>query len=159
IKQAETASPDRFKVVFSETFDLAGKDYTSLLNKVKDANAAAYRVDARGTDYMTMQTQYKQLGMYHLYETFGPRGAEKAARDALRASSDYIVAAAWFDSLMPGDSVKKWLDTIKVTGDSPEWYLASGWEVAGILTGAIQTAGGGAQEKGRDITVNPNSAA
>ena len=154
IKQAETASPDRFKVVFSETFDLAGKDYTSLLNKVKDANADAYMVDARVNDYITMQTQYKQLGMYHLYETFGPRGAEKAARDALKASSDYIVAAAWFDSLMPGDSVKKWLDTIKVTGDSPEWYLASGWEVARILTGAIQKAGGVDKQKVRDIVFN-----
>src|SRR3989442_15849747 len=154
IQDGAKASPDRFQVVFDSAFDLAGKDYTSLLNKVKDANADAFMVDARVNDYITMQTQYKQLGMYHLYETYGPRGAEKAARDALKASSDYIVAAAWFDSLMPGDNVKKWLDTIKVTGDSPEWYLASGWEVARILTGAIQKAGGVDKQKVRDTIFN-----
>jgi branched-chain amino acid transport system substrate-binding protein len=138
IKTSEAASPDRFKVVFSETFDLNGKDYTSLLNKVKDANADAYMVDARVADYITMQTQYKQLGMYHQYLTYGPRGPEKAARDALKDSSDYITAATWFDSLMPGDNVKKWLETFKATGDSPEWYAAAAWECARILTGAIQ---------------------
>jgi len=138
IKASETASPDRFKVVFSETFDLNGKDYTSLLNKVKDAGADAYMVDARVADYITMQTQYKQLGMYHQYLTYGPRGPEKAARDALKDSSDYITAATWFDSLMPGDVVKKWVDNFAKTGDSPEWYAASAWECARILTGAIQ---------------------
>lgn len=138
LQDGEKAAPDRFKVVFNEPFDLNGKDYTSLLNKVKDANADAYMVDARVSDYITMQTQYKQLGMYHQYLTYGPRGPEKAARDALKDSSDYITAATWFDSLMPGDTVKKWLDTFKATGDSPEWYAASAWECARILTAAIQ---------------------
>jgi ABC-type branched-subunit amino acid transport system substrate-binding protein len=101
-----------------------------------------------------MKTQNKQLGMYHQYVTYGPRGPEKAARDALKGSSDFIIAATWFDSLMPGDNVKKWLDTIKVTGDSPEWYLASGWEVARIMTGAIQKAGGVDKQKVRDILFN-----
>jgi branched-chain amino acid transport system substrate-binding protein len=140
LQDGEKAAADRFKIVFNETFDLNGKDYTSLLNKVKDANADAFMVDARVADYITMQTQYKQLGMYHPYVTYGPRGPEKAARDALRDSSDYITAATWFDSLMPGDLIKKWLDTFKVTGDSPEWYAASAWECARILTGAIQKA-------------------
>jgi branched-chain amino acid transport system substrate-binding protein len=138
IQAGEKAAPDRFKVVFNETFDLNGKDYTSLLNKVKDANADAYMVDARVADYITMQTQYKQLGMYHQYLTYGPRGPEKAARDALKDSSDYITAATWFDSLMPGDATKKWVDNFAKTGDSPEWYAASAWECARILTGAIQ---------------------
>src|SRR5258708_40016414 len=71
IQDGEKAAPDRFKVVFNETFDLNGKDYTSLLNKVKDANADAYMVDARVSDYITMQTQYNQLGMYYAYETLG----------------------------------------------------------------------------------------
>jgi branched-chain amino acid transport system substrate-binding protein len=138
IQDGEKAAADRFKVVFNETFDLNGRDYTSLLNKVKDAGADAFMIDARVADYITMQTQYKQLGMYHQYLTYGPRGPEKAARDALKDSSDYITAATWFDSLMPGDNVKKWLDTFKATGDSPEWYAASAWECARILTGAIQ---------------------
>ncbi len=154
IKDGETASPDRFKVVFNEPFDINGKDYTSLLNKIKDAGAEAFMVDARVNDYITMQTQYKQLGLYHQYETFGPRGPEKAARDALKSSSDYIVAATWFDSLQPGDNVKKWLDTWKQTGDSPEWYAASAWECARILYAAIQKAGSLDKQKVRDTLFN-----
>lgn len=151
IQDGEKAAPDRFKLVFNETFDLNGKDYTSLLNKVKDASADAFMVDARVADYITMQTQYKQLGMYHAYQTYGPRGPEKAARDALKDSSDYITAATWFDSLMPGDLIKKWLETFKVTGDSPEWYAASAWECARILTGAIQKGQTIDKQKIRDI--------
>lgn len=151
IQAGEKASADRFKVVFNETFDLNGKDYTSLLNKVKDANADAFMVDARVNDYITMQTQYKQLGMYHPYITYGPRGPEKAARDALKDSSDYITAATWFDSLMPGDNVKKWLDLWAKTGDSPEWYAASGWECARILLSAIQKAQSIDKQKIRDV--------
>lgn len=154
IQAGEKAAPDRFKVVFNETFDLNGKDYTSLLNKVKDANADAFMVDARVNDYITMQTQYKQLGMYHQYLTYGPRGPEKAARDALKDASDYITAATWFDSLQPGDNVKKWLDTFKVTGDSPEWYAASGWECARILLTAIQKTGTIDKQKIRDYLFN-----
>ena len=151
IQDGEKAAPDRFKVVFNETFDLNGKDYTSLLNKVKDANADAFMVDARVNDYIAMQTQYKQLGLYHPYLTYGPRGPEKAARDSLKDSSDYIIAATWFDSLQPGDTVKKWLDTFKATGDSPEWYAASGWECARILLSAIQKAQTIDKTKIRDI--------
>ena len=39
---------------------------------------------------------------------------------------------------MPGDNVKKWTDNFTKTGDSPEWYAASAWESARILTSAIQ---------------------
>jgi branched-chain amino acid transport system substrate-binding protein len=151
LQDGEKATPDRFKVVFNEAFDLNGKDYSSLLNKVKDANADAFMVDARVNDYITMQTQYKQLGMYHQYVTYGPRGPEKAARDSLKDSSDYITAATWFDSLQPGDNVKTWLDTWKVTGDSPEWYAASGWEVARILLTAIQKAQSIDKQKIHDV--------
>ena len=154
IKTGETAAPDRFKIVLTEAFDLNGKDYTSLLNKVKDAGADAYMVDARVNDYITMQTQYKQLGLYHKYLTYGPRGPEKAARDALKDSSDYIIAATWFDSLQPGDNVKKWLDTWKTTGDSPEWFAAAGWESARILLGAVQKAQSIDKQKVRDTIWN-----
>lgn len=154
LKAGETATPDRFKIVLSEAFDLNGKDYTSLLNKVKDANADAFMVDARVNDYITMQTQYKQLGLYHKYLTYGPRGPEKAARTALKDSSDYIIAATWFDSLQPGANVKTWLETWKQTGDSPEWYAASGWEVARILLAAIQKAQSIDKTKIRDTLFN-----
>lgn len=157
IKDGATIAPERFNVVFDSAFDLGGKDYTALLGRVKDANADAYMVDARVNDYITMQTQYVQLGMYHKYLTYGPRGAEAAARTALKASSDYIIASAWFDSLMPGDTVKKWVDMWKTNETAtnpaltPEWFAASGWECARILLSAIQKAVSVDKKKVRDV--------
>lgn len=153
IQEGAKAAPDRFQVVFDSPFDLSGKDYTSLLNKVKDANADAYMVDARVNDYITMQTQYKQLGMYHKFITYGPRGPESAAREALKASSDYIVAATWFDYLQPGDTVKKFAETWKAAGlkDSGSWFEAGAWETARIMYSAIQKAGTMDKQKVRDV--------
>ncbi len=157
IQDTAKANPDRFSVVFNEAFDLNGKDYTALLNKVKDANADAYMVDARVNDMITMQTQYKQLGLYHKFLTYGPRGPESAARDALKASSDYIVAATWFDYLQPGDAVKKFAETFHAAyggKDSGSWFEASAWECSRILFTAVQKAGGVDKQKVHDVLLS-----
>ena len=153
IQDGAKAAPDRFEVVFDSPFDLAGKDYTSLLNRVKDKNADAFMVDARVGDYITMQTQYTQLGMYHKFVTYGPRGPEQQARDQLKAASDFIVAATWWDSLQPGDNVKKFVDTWTKAGLKPSasWFEASAWEVARILYTSIEKAGTLDKQKVHDV--------
>ncbi|HEX6062534.1 MAG TPA: amino acid ABC transporter substrate-binding protein [Candidatus Limnocylindria bacterium] len=132
----------RFKIVLNEPFDLNGKDFTSLLQKVKDAGADAFMADAHLPDFITMQRQYAQLGMHHLYITYGARGPDQSAKDQLGAATDYITSAVWFDQQQPGDAVKAWVDMWKAnTKDSPEWYAASGWETARILYAALEKAG------------------
>ena len=156
INDGAKAAPDRYTVVFSSAFDLSGKDYTSLLNRVKDAKADAYMVDARVGDMITMQTQYAQLGLYHKYLTYGPRGPEQQARDQLKAQSDYIIAATWFDGLMPGDNVKKFTDLWTAAGlkSSASWFEAGAWEAARILFGAIEKAGTVDKQKVHDTLMS-----
>jgi branched-chain amino acid transport system substrate-binding protein len=156
IQDGAKAAADRFSVVFDSAFDLAGKDYTSLLNRVKDQNADAFMVDARVGDYITMQTQYTQLGMNHKFVTYGPRGPEQQARDQLKAASDYIVAATWWDSLQPGDNVKKFVDTWTKAGLKPSasWFEAAAWETARILYSAIEKAGTLDKQKVHDTIAN-----
>ena len=106
LTQRAKAKPQNYKIVLSEAFDLHGKDFGPLLQKVKATDANAFMSDAHLDDYITMQRQYKQLGLHHAYLTYGARGPEKAARDALGEGVDYVVAASWWNSQIPNAAVK-----------------------------------------------------
>ena len=148
---------DRFTIVLNEPFDLNGKDFTSLLQKVKDTNADAFMADAHLPDFITMQRQYQTLGMHHLYITYGARGPDQSAKDQLGAATDYITSAVWFDQQQPGDAVKAWVDMWKAnTKDAPEWYAASGWETARILYAALEKTGSVDKDKVRQTLADTN---
>ena len=78
LTQRAKQKPQNFQIVMSEAFDLHGKDFTPLLQKVKAANANAFMSDAHLDDYITMQRQYAQAGLHHAYITYGARGPEKS---------------------------------------------------------------------------------
>ncbi len=134
LNQCATNKPQNFQIVMSEAFDLHGKDFSPLLDKVKAANADAFMADAHLDDYITMQRQYKQAGLHHKFITYGARGPEKAARDALGDGVDYIVAASWWSSQLPGPAVKafvaKWAAAEPTM--SPEWFSALPYETAQV---------------------------
>jgi branched-chain amino acid transport system substrate-binding protein len=137
------AKPKNYQIVMSEAFDLHGKDFTPLLQKVKATDANAFMADAHLDDYITMQRQYKQVGLHHAYITYGARGPEKSARDALGAGSDYIVAAAWWNQGMPSAAVRAFDD--KWTKAYPqlnaEWYASLPYETARTLYAALTQTG------------------
>jgi len=143
LNQCATNKPQNFQIVMSEAFDLHGKDFSPLLDKVKAANADAFMADAHLDDYITMQRQYKQAGLHHKFITYGARGPEKAARDALGDGVDYIVAASWWSSQLPGPAVKafvaKWAAAEPTM--SPEWFSALPYETAQVLFLGLTTAG------------------
>ena len=153
-----TAKPDRFTVVLNEKFEINGKDFSSLISKVKSANADIFLADARQPDYTLMQRQYTEAGLYHKVVSYGPRGPEKAARDALGAASDYLVAANWWDATMSDAASKAFIDKFKAAnnGDTPEWYSALGYETAVVLFDAIQRAGSLDHTKVRDALASTN---
>ncbi len=145
------AAPDRFQVVVDEAFELNGKDFAPLLQKVKSANADVFLADARLADYTLMQRQYTEQGLYHKIISYGPRGPEKAARDALGAAADYIVAANWWSPDIPYPQVKDFSARYqKEYNEAPEWFAALGYEVARVLVNAIETAGTLDKTKVRD---------
>jgi len=143
LNQCATNKPQNFKVVMSEAFDLHGKDFSPLLAKVKATNADAFMSDAHLDDYITMQRQYKQAGLHNKFITYGARGPEKSAREALGDGVDYIVAASWWSSKLPGQPVKdfvaKW--AAAYPNLSPEWFSALPYETAVVLFDGITAAG------------------
>lgn len=143
LKLRAKQKPGNFQIVMSEAFDLHGKDFTPLLQKVKSSPADAFMADAHLDDYITMQRQYKQNGLHHKFITYGARGAEKTARDQLGEAVDYIVAASWWNSRMPEASVKafdeKWIKAYPKL--NVEWFSALPYETARVLYIAMTEAG------------------
>lgn len=153
------ANPDRFQVVIDESFELGGQDYSSLLQKVKAANADLFMADAHLEDFITMHRQYRELGLYHQVVTYGARGSEKDAKQQLGAAGVAgIVSATWWSPDLPYPEVKEFVAYWKKThnGETPAWYHALSYETANTLFNAIQKAGSCDKTKVRDTLASYN---
>src|SRR2546428_1089759 len=83
-----------YEVAVDESFELNGKDFSALLGKVKAANVDLFLSDAHLPDYITMHRQYVTSGMCHKVLSYGARGSEKQASEALgKKNVEYILCA------------------------------------------------------------------
>ena len=134
-----------YEVVVDESFELNGKDFSALLGKVKAANADLFLADAHLPDYITMHRQYVTSGMCHKISSYGARGSEKQAAEALgKKNVEYILSAVWWSPLLAEKSKldKEFVDGFKAKHKrDPEWYQALGYETARALFVAIEQAG------------------
>jgi len=144
--------PGYFTVVFNEKFELHGTDYSGLLQKVKAAKADIFLSDAHLEDYVTMQRQYLQSGMHHQMISYGARGPEANARQALGEGINYIFAGIWWSDKLPYPQVKQFsADYKQFTGHDPDsWYPATAYDAVRILAQAIEEAGSTDKTKIRD---------
>ncbi len=135
--------PGYFSVVFNEKFDLGGTDFTGLLQKVKNAHADIFLSDAHLQDYITMQRQYLQSGMYHQMVSYGARGSESDARKALGDGVNYIFAGIWWSKDLPYPQVKKFNQDYKqFTGHDPDsYYPSTAYDAVRIFAQAVEKAG------------------
>ena len=135
--------PGYFRVVFSEKFDLGGTDFSGLLQKVKGSKADIFLADAHLQDYITMERQYIQSGMYHQMISYGARGPESDARKALGDATNYIFAGIWWSGKLPYPQVKKFIASYQAfTGHPPDsWYPATAYDATRALAMAIEHAG------------------
>ena len=135
--------PGYFTVVFDEKFALGGTDFSGLLQKVKAAHADIFLSDAHLQDYVTMQRQYLQSGMYHQMISYGARGPEVDARKALGAGVDYLFSGVWWSSDLSYPQVKKFnADYTAFTGRAPDsWYAATAYEAMRMMAQSIEKAG------------------
>jgi branched-chain amino acid transport system substrate-binding protein len=147
-------SKDAYKVAVDESFELNGKDFSGLLGKVKATNADLFLADAHLPDYITMQRQYITAGMCNKILSYGARGSEKQAMDALGAKSiAYILSSVWWSPQLAerNPQAKKFVEIFKAKYNRvPEWYQALGYETARTLFAAIEKAGTVDREKVRD---------
>jgi len=144
--------PGYFQVVLNEKFELGATDFSSILQKVKTSHADIFLSDAHLPDYITMHRQYLQNGLHHEMISYGARGPEAAARQALGAGTDYIFAGIWWSSKLPYPQAKKFAADYKAfTGhDVDSWYAAPAYDAVRILAKAIETAGSLDKDKIRD---------
>jgi branched-chain amino acid transport system substrate-binding protein len=151
-----TSTPARragFELVFDEPFELNTKDFKPLLSRIQAAKADVLLVDAHLQEYIAMQKQYLAMGMCHKVISYGARGPEKEARDALpRGGTDYVVSAVWWDSQVGTNGLaKSFVDAFKARYQRlPDWYEALAYEAARSLFTAIEKAGSLDRERVRE---------
>jgi branched-chain amino acid transport system substrate-binding protein len=135
--------PGYLHVVFSEKFELHGTDYSGLLLKVKNSKADIFLADAHLPDYITMERQYIQSGMYHQMISYGARGPDADARKALGDATNYIFAGLWWSKKLPYPQVKKFVAEYQAfTGHEPDsYYPAPAYDAMRALAAAIEKAG------------------
>lgn len=132
-----------FEVVLNEKFELNATDFSGVLQKVKSSKADIFLSDAHLPDYITMHRQYLQNGLRHQMVSYGARGPENAARQALGAGTDYIFSGIWWSNKLPYPQAKKFAADYKAfTGhDVDSWYSAPAYDGMRILAQAIEAAG------------------
>ncbi len=135
-----------YQIAVDESFELNGKDFGALLGKVKAANVDLFLVDAHLPDYITMHRQYVASGLCHKIVSYGARGTEKDAVQALgQENVNYVLSGVWWSkelAVKPGPS-RDFVDAFKAKygGREPEWFQALAYESARALFVAIQQAG------------------
>jgi branched-chain amino acid transport system substrate-binding protein len=140
-----TAHPSDFKLAVDESFELSGRDFSALLSKVKSAATDVFLADAHLPDYITMQRQYVTNGLCHKIQSYGARGSEKQAAEALgKEHVQYVLSAVWWSNQLASTqpAVKRFNELFKAKYNRlPEWYQALGYETARALFVAIEQAG------------------
>jgi branched-chain amino acid transport system substrate-binding protein len=92
-----------------------------------------------------MQRQYITAGMCNKIISYGARGSEKQAMDALGSKNiAWILSAVWWSPQLAqrNPEAKKFVDLFKARYNRvPEWYQAMGYETARALFVAIEKTG------------------
>jgi branched-chain amino acid transport system substrate-binding protein len=146
IAEFAAKSAGGYEIVVDESFELGGKDFSALLGKVKAAGADLFLADAHLQDYIALHRQYLDAGLCHKVVSYGARGAEKAAIDALgRENASYVLSGVWWNAQL-ADSIpaaKAFVTAFgaRYAGRTPEWFQALGYETARALFTAIEQAG------------------
>jgi len=135
-----------YEISVDESFPLDGKDFGALLGKVKAAGVDLFLADAHLPDYITMHRQYVAAGMCHKVVSYGARGSEKGAIEALGQDNvNHVVSGVWWSAELARKSApaRAFVDLFqaKYGGRSPEWFQALGYESARALFAAIEQAG------------------
>jgi branched-chain amino acid transport system substrate-binding protein len=151
-KQFVDKHQGQYAISVDESFELNGKDFSALLGKVKNAKVDLFLADAHLPDYITMQRQYVTLGLCHKVQSYGARGSEKQAAEALGPEHvRYVLSAVWWNAqLGTAGLTKHFVDLFKEKYKrNPEWYQALGYETARALFLGIEKAGSTDREKVR----------
>jgi branched-chain amino acid transport system substrate-binding protein len=142
-----------YQIVTDESFALDGKDFSAVLNKVRSDKADLFMVDAHLPDFITMHRQYLSAKMCNQLVTYGARGSEQDAREALgQQGVSYILSAVWWNKQLGDKGLnREFIDAYQAKYHAePEWYQATSYEAARALLTAIAKASSVDKQKVRD---------
>ncbi|MFQ5791996.1 MAG: amino acid ABC transporter substrate-binding protein, partial [Acidobacteriota bacterium] len=142
VEAAAARYAGRFELALDESFGHLAKDHTALLVKVKAAQADVFLSDAHEPDYILQHRAYIELGLSHYVVSYGARGPEDSARQALGDHVDHLVAAQWWSPALPYPRSQHFLEAFRTAyGQAPtEYYPALAYEGARSLMAAIERA-------------------
>jgi branched-chain amino acid transport system substrate-binding protein len=132
-----------YTIVLDDSFELDAKDFRPILGRIGAANADALLVDAHLSDFIKMHKQYVAAGLCHKVLSYGARGSEKQAAEALPpGSTDYILSAIWWNSQLGSKGLaKEFVEAFqRKYGRLPDWYQALSYEATRALFAAIEAA-------------------
>ena len=139
-----------YTIAVDESFELNGKDFSPLLGEVKAAGVHLFLVDAHLPDYITMHRQYISAGLCHPVVSYGARGSEKSALDALgQENVNYVLSAVWWNAQLAQKigPAKEFVEAFQARYHRPpEWFQALAYESARTLFTAIEQAGNADRE-------------
>jgi len=143
VSEKMTEYKGNFELVLNESFEFGARDFTSLMIKVKRANADVFLSDAFEQDYILQHRQYLEQQCYHKVVSYGGRGPEKSARAALGEYVNYNVCAAFWSPYLPYPQNKKFVQEYKnaYNEDPVEWYHGMSYQTAVVLLKAFENAG------------------
>ncbi len=140
---AEAGGGD-YEIVVDESFAFPSKDFSALLSKVQAADADLMMVDAHLPDFITMHRQYITSGMCHEVITYGARGPEPDAAEAIgQENVSGILSAVWWNAQLGDEGLnKEFVEAFKAKySREPEWYHAVSYSAARALFTAMENAG------------------
>lgn len=157
VEQKLAASLDRFTLVMNESFDLNAKDFTPLMLKVKGAGADVFFSDTHYPDFILQHKTYLQMGLSHAIVSYGPRGSEASAREALGDGVDYLVSATWWTPELPYPESQAFVKAYTAKyGDASNYYPGTAYETVKTMIAAIEAAGSLDREAIRAALANMN---
>lgn len=146
VQDFAAASDGGYEVVVDESFELDSRDFSAVLNEVQAADADLFMVDAHLPDYITMHRQYTSQGLCHDVITYGARGTEADAAEALgQENVENVLSAVWWNAQLGNEGLNADFvaDFKAAYGEDrePQWQHAVAYEAARALFTAIEEAG------------------
>ena len=142
-----------YQIVFDEPFDLDAPDAKGVMGRLAKAHADVFLADAHVADFIALHKEYVAAKLCHQVVSYGARGAERQAADALgRENVQGILSAVWWNNAIGGQALNQVFVASyeKRYHRTPEWYAALGYESARALFTAISRAHSIDREKVRE---------
>ena len=139
-----------YQVVLDESFELNYPDAKKIMTRLKAAHADVFLADAHLPDYIALHKEYLAQKLCHGVVTYGARGSERQAAEALgRDNVAYVLSAVWWNAA--AGSSKPFAEAFNAKYHrAPEWYHALAYESARALVAAVKNGGSAERETVRE---------